>query len=37
MQLYKQKEKTILLSSHDERQIEYLCDEVYEISEGQIL
>jgi len=37
MLLNKQKEKTILLSSHDERQIEYLCDVVFEISEGKII
>jgi len=37
MLTYKDKETTILLTSHDERQIEYLCDEVYEISGGEIL
>jgi len=37
MLTYKDKETTIILTSHDERQIEYLCDEVYEISGGEIL
>jgi len=37
MLTYKDKEITILLTSHDERQIEYLCDEVYEISGGEIV
>ncbi|MDR2572186.1 MAG: ATP-binding cassette domain-containing protein [Oscillospiraceae bacterium] len=37
MKLYKKRNKTILLCSHDERQIEYLCDVVYEISEGRLV
>ena len=32
----KQKGKTILLTSHDERNIYKLCDKVYEMEEGRI-
>ncbi len=28
--------KTIFLTSHDERHIEMLCDEVYELEEGKL-
>ena len=37
--LLKQKEqgKTILLTSHDERNIELLCDEVYQLDKGKIV
>jgi len=34
---YKEKGKSILLTSHDERQIDFLCDEVFELSEGKII
>ena len=37
MVTYKAKGKTILLTSHDERQIELLCDEVYELSGGRLV
>lgn len=37
MMTYKEKGKTILLTSHDERQIEFLCDEVYELSGGELV
>ncbi|SDZ48426.1 ABC-2 type transport system ATP-binding protein [Evansella caseinilytica] len=33
---YKQAEKTILLTSHDERNIELLCDKVFEMDNGRI-
>ena len=33
---YKEEGKTILLTSHDERQINYLCDQVYELNGGCI-
>lgn len=33
---YKQKGKTILLTSHDERDIELLCDKVFELSNGRL-
>jgi len=34
---YKSRGKTILLTSHDERNIEFLCDEVYELESGAII
>lgn len=33
---YKKRGKTILLTSHDERDIERLCDEVFEMSQGRL-
>ena len=35
-QKLKQQEKTILLTSHDERQINQLCDIIYEVEGGSI-
>lgn len=34
---YKNKGVTILLTSHDDRQIDYLCDQVYELDGGEIV
>lgn len=34
---YKQQGKTILLTSHDERNVELLCDEVFEMENGRII
>ena len=34
---YKNKGVTILLTSHDERQINYLCDRVYELNGGEVV
>ncbi|MBO1004550.1 ABC transporter ATP-binding protein [Pseudogracilibacillus auburnensis] len=34
---YKNKGTTILLTSHDDRQIDYLCDQVYELNGGEIV
>lgn len=34
---YKNAGNTILLTSHDERQIDYLCDVVYELNNGEML
>jgi len=33
----KQKGKTILLVSHNEKDIEYICDRIYEIDGGEIV
>lgn len=33
----KRKGKTILLTSHNEKDIEYICDRTYEIDEGKII
>jgi len=34
---YKNKGTTILLTSHDERHIDYLCDQVYELERGELV
>lgn len=34
---YKNKGATILLTSHDDRQIDYLCDQVYELDGGEMV
>lgn len=34
---YKEKGKTIILTSHDERHIDFLCDYVYELSGGELV
>ncbi|GIP64628.1 multidrug ABC transporter ATP-binding protein [Virgibacillus pantothenticus] len=34
---YKNNGATILLTSHDDRQIDYLCDRVYELNGGEII
>lgn len=33
----KEKGKTILLASHDERDIEYICDRIYQVDAGKIV